>query len=314
MSYSLWFSGRVCVCLLSVSVCLYLRLGWSMSVGQSLLSPLELTLSLSLSVSLCLSLSLSVSLSLCLSLSLSVSLSLSLSLSLSRTQNLDGINYMYIKKNGLYFLFTSKTNVSPAMVTELLVCITKVFKDYCGVLTEESIRSNFVLLYELLDEMLDYGYVQGTSSDMLKSYVFNEPVIVQRETKGSRRVPNNRTVAAAAVDKPIHTRSDRRAGRNEIFVDIYERISITFNSSVCLSCDLTIVFSDVFFLVGIIAAAIAAAAAVVVQYSHPLSSLFLPFSLTPSATTLLLVWYCCIFFFFFFFPCPFLGSDSQLIY
>ena len=32
------------------------------------------------------------------------------------------------------------------------------FKDYCGILTEESIRANFILIYELLDEILDYGY------------------------------------------------------------------------------------------------------------------------------------------------------------
>jgi hypothetical protein len=30
-------------------------------------------------------------------------------------------------------------------------------QDYCGVLNEESLRKNFVLVYELLDEMLDYG-------------------------------------------------------------------------------------------------------------------------------------------------------------
>ena len=28
------------------------------------------------------------------------------------------------------------------------------WQDYCGVLTEESIRKNFILIYELLDEMI----------------------------------------------------------------------------------------------------------------------------------------------------------------
>ena len=44
---------------------------------------------------------------------------------------------------------------------ELLNRIARVIKDYCGVLSEESIRKNFILVYELLDEMLDFGYVQG---------------------------------------------------------------------------------------------------------------------------------------------------------
>jgi AP-4 complex subunit mu-1 len=29
-----------------------------------------------------------------------------------------------------------------------------VIKDFCGVLTEDAIRKNFILIYEILDEML----------------------------------------------------------------------------------------------------------------------------------------------------------------
>jgi AP-4 complex subunit mu-1 len=46
-------------------------------------------------------------------------------------------------------------------VSDKLTCragrISNIFKDYCGVLTEESIRVNFVLIYELLDEVIDFG-------------------------------------------------------------------------------------------------------------------------------------------------------------
>ena len=70
------------------------------------------------------------------------------------TQNVDGVNYLFIKKNGIYFVCTTKFNVSPSFILEVLERIAKVFKDYCGVLSEESIRKNFILLYELLDEMI----------------------------------------------------------------------------------------------------------------------------------------------------------------
>jgi len=59
-----------------------------------------------------------------------------------------------VKKNGIYFVGTTKFNVSPSFILELMERVSKVFKDYCGVLTEESIRKNFILLYELLDEMI----------------------------------------------------------------------------------------------------------------------------------------------------------------
>lgn len=74
--------------------------------------------------------------------------------------SIDGTNYLYIKKSGLLFVCTTRFNVSPSMIIELLNRISKVIKDYCGVLSEEAIRKNFILVYELLDEILDYGFPQ----------------------------------------------------------------------------------------------------------------------------------------------------------
>jgi AP-4 complex subunit mu-1 len=67
---------------------------------------------------------------------------------------LNGVSYIYAKQSGLYFMCTTKFNVSPSLVLELLLRSAKLFKDYMGVLTEEAIRKNFVLIYELLDEIL----------------------------------------------------------------------------------------------------------------------------------------------------------------
>ena len=40
-------------------------------------------------------------------------------------------------------------------------------------LEEESIRDNFVIIYELMDEMMDFGYPQTTESKILQEYVFS---------------------------------------------------------------------------------------------------------------------------------------------
>ena len=47
-----------------------------------------------------------------------------------------------------------------APLTFLHACsVSGLIKDYCGVLSEESMRVNFVLVYELLDEIIDFGSV-----------------------------------------------------------------------------------------------------------------------------------------------------------
>ncbi|VFQ59430.1 unnamed protein product [Cuscuta campestris] len=83
--------------------------------------------------------------------------------------NVDGVNYFHVKVVGLLFAATTRTNVSPSLVLELLQRIARVTKDYLGILNEDSLRKNFVLVYKLLDEVIDFGYVQTTSTEILKS-------------------------------------------------------------------------------------------------------------------------------------------------
>ncbi|XP_048497614.1 AP-4 complex subunit mu isoform X3 [Beta vulgaris subsp. vulgaris] len=120
---------------------------------------------------------------------------------------------------------------------ELLQRIARVTKDYLGILSEESLRRNFVLVYELLDEVIDFGYVQTTSTEVLKSYIFNEPIVVDAARlpalgpasifmQGSKRMPGT------AVTKSVVANEPGGRKREEIFVDIIEKISVTFSSSV----------------------------------------------------------------------------------
>ncbi|TFJ87250.1 hypothetical protein NSK_001582 [Nannochloropsis salina CCMP1776] len=147
--------------------------------------------------------------------------------------HLDGLNFVYVRKNGLLFGATTRFNVSPSTTVELLNRMAKVFKDYCGVLSEESIRKNFILVYELLDEMMDFGYAQATSTESLKNHVYNEPIVVE-SAKSNLRMPkiNSKTTPSTAVHKPI-TISAQSGGKqkNEIFVDILERLNVLFSGS-----------------------------------------------------------------------------------
>lgn len=42
--------------------------------------------------------------------------------------------------------------------------------EYFKEIEEESIRDNFVVIYELMDELLDFGYPQTTDSKILQEY------------------------------------------------------------------------------------------------------------------------------------------------
>jgi len=141
----------------------------------------------------------------------------------------DGVIYCFIKRNGLFFVSTTRFNTSPFSLIEFLNRLTRICKDFCGILTEESIRKNFVLIYELLDEVMDFGYVQSTSTQIIKPFIHNEPVLIETPASVfgaglSNMMKNQKTQPSTAANKPVVSDT----ARNEIFVDLLERVTALF--------------------------------------------------------------------------------------
>lgn len=151
---------------------------------------------------------------------------------------IDGVSFIFIRRNSLLIACTTRFNVSPSTTLEFLNRLAKVFKDYCGVLTEESIRKNFILIYELLDEMVDFGYPQITSTEMLKSHVHNEPIASQlgvapASASGFMSALSSKSKSSASASAPIAVGAAAKSSKqkNEIYVDIVERLTVLFNSN-----------------------------------------------------------------------------------
>ncbi|KAJ9454869.1 AP-4 complex subunit mu [Diplonema papillatum] len=156
---------------------------------------------------------------------------------------IDGINYAYVKKNNLLLVITTRENMSPSLLAEILIRLTKLLKDFLGVLNEESLRKNFVMVYEILDEVIDYGIPQGMSSEKLKPYIFNEPLMVESDEKKVTAVtsitnmktpfprPFSKGTKKATEAQASILGGDNGARSNEIYVDVLERLNTVFNAN-----------------------------------------------------------------------------------
>ena len=78
--------------------------------------------------------------------------------------------YLYIRHSNLYLLALTKRNTNATEILLFLHKLVEVFTEYFKELEEESIRDNFVVIYELLDEMMDFGYPQTTETKILQEY------------------------------------------------------------------------------------------------------------------------------------------------
>jgi len=79
-----------------------------------------------------------------------------------------GYTFASIKHNNLVFMCITKRNSNISLALMTLYRLIYVFKDYFGELDEESIRDNFVVIYELMDETMDFGYPQSLDSKVLR--------------------------------------------------------------------------------------------------------------------------------------------------
>ena len=141
--------------------------------------------------------------------------------------NIEGITYIYLLRESLYIVATTRFNVSPLLVLEYLGQLAVVIKDFCGVLSEEALRKNFVLVYEIIEEMLDFGYPQVTSTEQVQRYVVSAPDAATTWSLPGRQFFTPKTIKVNATQNPITNAKER----NEIFIDVVENLVVLFNSS-----------------------------------------------------------------------------------
>lgn len=132
-----------------------------------------------------------------------------------------GTTFMYIKYNNLYLVTMSKKNANVALVFTILHKICHVFQEYFKELEEESIRDNFVLIYELLDELVDFGYPQTTDSKILQEYITQEGQKLEVAPK-----------PPPAITNAVSWRSEGiKYRKNEVFLDVIESVNLLVNAN-----------------------------------------------------------------------------------
>eukprot|EP00161_Ancyromonas_sigmoides_P009368 TRINITY_DN2325_c0_g1_i1.p2 TRINITY_DN2325_c0_g1~~TRINITY_DN2325_c0_g1_i1.p2 ORF type:complete len:433 (-),score=220.36 TRINITY_DN2325_c0_g1_i1:21-1319(-) len=129
-----------------------------------------------------------------------------------------GVSFVWIQHNGLYLMATTRRNSNATMVMLYLYRMVDVFREYFRVLNAEAILDNFVVCYELMDEMMDYGYPQSTEGKILQEYITQEG---HKQDRGvAKALPLAVTGAVSWRKEGIKYR------KNEVFLDVVESVNL----------------------------------------------------------------------------------------
>lgn len=131
------------------------------------------------------------------------------------------INFLFIKCNNLYLVATTNRNANVALIFQFLHRSAQVFTEYFKELEEESIRDNFVLIYELLDEIMDFGYPQITEWKILQEYITQESQTMDVQVRPPMAVTNAVSWRSPGI----------KYRKNEVFLDVIESVNLMANAS-----------------------------------------------------------------------------------
>lgn len=130
-----------------------------------------------------------------------------------------------IYKNNIYFIVVVLNEVPPLFVIEFLHRVVSTFEDYFGECTEGSIKDNYVVVYELLDEMLDNGFPLATELNILKEMI-KPPNLLRSitDTVTGKSTNMSETLPTGQLSNIPWRRTGVKFTNNEAYFDVVEEV------------------------------------------------------------------------------------------
>ena len=96
-------------------------------------------------------------------------------------------------------------------------------------LESDSVKDNAILIYELLDEIMDNGYPQTTDSKVLRKYITSKATIF-KESRKKRAKKESEIVKGMTGTIPWRP-GTYKYSKNEVYLDTIEKVNMVLTTS-----------------------------------------------------------------------------------
>ena len=142
------------------------------------------------------------------------------------TFTIDDVHYIWIRHQNIYIVAVGKRNINVAMTFSFLYKLKDILIDYFNVLEEETVKDNFVLIYELLDEIMDHGYPQITEGKILKDLI-----MISSNKKNNKTSKENLALTSTMTNAVSWRKEGIRYAVNEAWLDVIEKVDELISSN-----------------------------------------------------------------------------------
>jgi AP-3 complex subunit mu len=129
-----------------------------------------------------------------------------------------------VYRSGNFLLAVTTGEMSPLIAIEFLHRVFAIFEDYFGDLEESTIKENFAMVYQVLEEMMDYGYPFTTEPNVLKAMIPPPSVFSRLTTVATGKSFVSEELPDGTLSNMPWRQTGMRYSQNEIYLDIIEEI------------------------------------------------------------------------------------------
>ncbi|KAL7569312.1 hypothetical protein ACA910_016855 [Epithemia clementina (nom. ined.)] len=135
-----------------------------------------------------------------------------------------------ILRDGVSYLAVCPAEVSPLLILEFLHRVHNIFLEYFGSPADESaIKDNFSTVYQLLEEMVDYGWPLTTEPNALKGMI-RPPTVMSKLLQTASTIVSDELPSGTVSNMPWRA-SGVQYSQNEIYMDIVEEVDAIVSST-----------------------------------------------------------------------------------
>lgn len=126
----------------------------------------------------------------------------------------------------MFLVAATRGNPNASLLFEYLFQKLRILKSYLGEnFNDDAIQANFTLIYELMDETMDYGYPQNCAIDVLRLYINLGNVMQNNSQLEGKKLWEQIT---GAID---WRREGLKYRKNEVHVDVHETVTLVTSIS-----------------------------------------------------------------------------------
>ncbi|RYG64170.1 hypothetical protein EON64_14525, partial [archaeon] len=138
---------------------------------------------------------------------------------------------MSVQRSDLFFMAALTRECNVLQVADFLHRVADTLEDYFQQLDEDAVKDHFSLIYQLLEEMVDFGFALVTEPSLLKGLIPPPSLVAQLaqavtfNQASSSAAALSETLSESAVSfMPWRRGSLVHYATNEIYLDIVEEV------------------------------------------------------------------------------------------